>query len=227
MTAIQDAISTSQTTDGAKNTLQYVNVKGNYNTNGYINIGAKLGKTDMNIGLSLDGNSSHVNNLVNGQTNTSNNSNFTAGPDLRYEKEDKFEFSFNPGITYNINRSTININSVDYWVFNGGFRGDVQITKRLEVNSTVDVMIRQATAVFTSNNNVVKWNAYVSMKFLKKSDLELRASVFDILNQNIGYTRTAQGNMVTQNNYNTIRRYGMLSLIWNFTHTPTAAPAAE
>ena len=227
LTATQDAISTAHVTNGAVNTLRYVNVDGNYTANGYASIGTKLKKTELDLGLTLDLNNSRTNSFVNYERNTSYNSSYALTPEVRKDKEDKYELSFNPGITYNVNRSTININEVNYWVLNAGFKGNLQLNKSLEIGSTVDVMLREKTVVFTGNNNIVKWNAFVAMKFLKKKELELRASVFDILNQNVGYTRTAQGNMITQNNYNTIRRYGMLSLTWNFTHTPKAAAAGE
>eukprot|EP01030_Chromulinospumella_sphaerica_P023789 gene23789-23839_t len=55
------------------------------------------------------------------------------------------------------------------------------------------------------------WNAYVEKKFLKKSQLAARFSVFDILNQNLGFSRNASGNIITQNSYSTIRRYAMLN----------------
>jgi hypothetical protein len=58
--------------------------------------------------------------------------------------------------------------------------------------------------------------------------LEIKLNIQDVIsNQNLGFSRSAQGNIVTQNSYNTIRRYGMLNLIWNFTHTPAGAPAGE
>ena len=86
------------------------------------------------------------------------------------------------------------------------------------------MMFRQKTPIFTTNNNVIKWNAYVEKKFLKKSQLAARFSVFDILNQNLGFSRNASGNIITQNSYSTIRRYAMLNVIWNFAHTPAGAP---
>jgi len=224
---ISDAITTSQVTNGAVNTTQYVNVNGNYSANGYADYGFKLKKPEISIGFSFNGNINHINNFVNYEHNTSDNTSYTFGPDFRYEKEEKYEFSWTPGATYNTNTSTINVNPVNYWVFNNEFRADVQVTKTFEIGSNVNVMLRQQTSVFTSNNNVVKWNAFVGKKFLKKKELELKASVFDILNQNVGYTRTATGNVITQNNSNTIRRYGMLSLVWNFTHTPKAEAAPE
>ena len=101
------------------------------------------------------------------------------------------------------------------------------IRDRFEVGTEVNFMFRQRTPVFTTNNNVIKWNAYVGKKLLKKKELEIRASVFDILNQNIGYDRTATGNIITQNSFNTIRRYGMINVIWNFSHQPGGAATSE
>lgn len=221
--AKDNAIGTSQTINGPVSTTQYVNVSGNYTANWYVNYGLKLKKPELGIGISFEGNNNRLSNYVNGEKNVSTNAAYTVGPELRYEKEEKYEFSLNPSVTYNVNTSTINIGATNYWVFNTQFEGMFMITKKFEIGSSVNVMHREKTIVFTTNNDVVKWNAYVSHKFLKKNQLELKAAVYDILNQNVGYTRTAQGNVITQNNYNTIRRYGMLSLIWNFTHNPASA----
>jgi hypothetical protein len=142
------------------------------------------------------------------------------GPYVQYDKENKFELRYNPQFIYNNNTSTNNPVAVSYYIFNNDLSGSVQLPAKIELGSSVDMMFRQKTPIFTANNNVIRWNAYVEKKFLKKSQLALRVSVFDILNQNIGFSRTAQGSIVAQNSYNTIRRYGMLNLIWNFTHAP-------
>ncbi len=47
-----------------------------------------------------------------------------------------------------------------------------------------------------------------------------RIAVFDILNQNRGFDRTGDATRIVENNYLAIRRYGMLSLIWNITNQP-------
>jgi len=222
---ISDAISTDQTTSlSGQNTTKYINVNGNYNGYGYVGYGFKLKKIDMDLGAHVNFGVNHVNNVINGHNNTSDNNTYTFGPYFSYEKKDKFEFNWEPDVTYNDNRSTISTFSTNYWIFNSQLKGSVQLPLKFELGSSLDVMIRQKTAVFTTNNNVVKWNAWIGKKFLKKSQLELRASVYDILNQNIGYSRTANGAIIVQDNYNTIRRYGMLSLVWNFTHTPAGAP---
>lgn len=57
----------------------------------------------------------------------------------------------------------------------------------------------------------------LSKKFLKKDNLELKLSVFDILNQNIGFTRTTNSNVITEESYQNLRRFWMLSLQFNIT----------
>ncbi len=217
---VADAISTSQTTDGAVYKTQYINVDGNYDANWYSGYNFKLKKPEINIGFSFDGSTGRVNNLVNNQKNVSINNRYTFGPNVSYRKENKFDFSWTPNVTYNYNTSTVNSLPLNYWMLENELNGEVELPKNIEVGSSATMMIRQKTAVFTDNNSIVKWNAFVSKKFLKKKELIVKLQVFDILNQNLGFTRSAQGNMVTQNSYLTIRRYGMLSVAWNFTHTP-------
>jgi hypothetical protein len=225
-TTTSNAITTEQTTTGPYNSTQYINMDGSYAGWGYMGYGKEFKKINTNAGLQFNGSINHTNNIINGQTNTSDYSSLTFGGYANYEKEEKFDFGFNPDFTYNINKSSISDVSSNYWVFSAEFNGTVQLPKKFEIGSSADFMIREKTAVFTGNNNVIKWNAFVGKKFLKKDQLELKLSVFDILNQNLGFSRNAQPNLVTQNTYNTIRRYGMINLIWNFTHTPAGVPQA-
>lgn len=221
---ISNAISTEQTTLGPVNQTRYINVDGNYNGFGYVGYGFKINKTDFTVGAQTNGSVYHVNNVINNATNSSDNTSVSFGPYVQYDKENKFELRWNPQITYNNNISTNNPTTISYYILNNDLNGSVQLPAKMELGSSVDMMFREKTEIFTTNNNVIKWNAYIEKKFLKKSQLVLRASVFDILNQNIGFSRNASGSIVTQNSYNTIRRYAMLNLIWNFTHTPGGVP---
>lgn len=227
-TSYNDAISTAQTIAptaiGPVSTTQYINVDGNYSGYGYMGYGLKVKKINLDIGLQLNGSVNHVNNYINNVKNTSDYNNYSIGPYFQYELEKKIELSWNPDVTFNDNKSTSNTVATNYKVFTNEIKCTVQLPWKFEVSSSLDIMVREKTPVFTTNNNVTKWNAYVGKKFLKKSELELRVSVFDILNQNIGFSRDAQANIITQSSYNTIRRYGMVNLIWNFTHTPAGTP---
>ena len=221
---ISDAISTNTSNIEGIRTTQYVNVNGNYNAFAYVGYGFKLKKTDLQIGAHVNTGVNHINSYINDTLNHSNNNTYTFTLDLEYYKDKKFNIEFNPSVTYNDNRSTITTYATSYWTSSNELTASVQLPAKFEIGTTGTWFLRQQTTLFYKDNNVILWNAYVSKKFLKKSNLELRASVNDILNQNIGYNRSAQAGIITEETYNTIRRYGMLSLVWNFTHTPAGAP---
>jgi len=222
-----NAISTTQKIVDLVNYTGYRNVDGNFSYDWYSGYSFKLKKPDLNIRFSFNGDNNRVVNYVNDARNVSNNNSYTFGTSFSYEKENKWDISWNPQISYNDNTSTISTMATNYWVLNNEADASVQLPKNIELGSSVNAMLRQKTAVFTSNNSITKWNAYVSKKFFKKKELTVKLSVFDILNQNLGYTREAKGNMITQNSYTTIRRYGLLSVIWNFNFTPGAAAATD
>lgn len=54
-------------------------------------------------------------------------------------------------------------------------------------------------------------NAYVERRFLKNNAATIRAGVFDIFNQNTGYTYAATSSSITQSNVNRLGRYYMVS----------------
>lgn len=227
MNVLDNAISTSREIANGISTTQFVNVAGNYNGWGYMHYGGKVKKLNMNLSGGMSANISHGKNFLNRRANTSDNHSVSFNGNIYYEKEEKFEFGISPRATYNVNKSSINALSTDYWTSNSECYLNVTLPKKIEVGTDLEVNLRQNNAVFTGNNNVYKWNAFIKKKFLKNSQLVVSATVFDILNQNLGFTREGDGTVVTQNSYNTIRRYGMLNVVWNFTSTPKGAGAED
>lgn len=219
--ATTNAISTSQRNSDGINTTQYVNVDGNYSGWFWAGGGFKLPKPDLNVGVHFNPNINHSTNFINGIKNINDNSTYNGGLQFSYYKDDKYNFDLSPDVVYNVNKATISTYTTNYWSGNVDFNAWVQLTKKFVVGSDVDFIFREATPVFQGITRATKWNAHVGKKFLKKNELELRLYVIDILNQNVGFDRNATGSIITQNNYNTIRRYCMLNLIWNFTHKPS------
>jgi hypothetical protein len=223
-----DDISRSETIDSNRvRRYQYINVDGNYNGWAYGGWGRQIRKLDMRVGFWGNVNVGRYINYVNGLRNESNNNSFSLSLDINYDKEKKCNIGLQPGITYNNNTASVNNSSTNYFTYNINLDGNVQLPYKFEIGTDVTWNIREKVGAFDNNNNVILWNAYVSRKFLKGDNLELRAYVNDILNQNIGFQRSGYSNTVTQQDYNTIRRYGLLSLIWNFTRTAAGAPKPE
>ncbi len=218
---VKDAISQTQFTDNlGRRTYQYINVNGNYRGQVYVSGNQKLKHGNSKIGLSGETRIDRNINYVNGAEKTSNNNVYTAAITFNKqwlkEKDEIAGVEIRPGITYNDNQSNISTFATSYWSTNISADIHVDLPWKLKFSTTVRADFRQRTTEFDRNNHVICWNAFLGRKLLKGDVMEFRVSVFDIFDQNRGYTRTAQNNNISENNYNTIRRYGMVSLIWNF-----------
>ena len=215
--ATDNAISTSSFVSKGVRTTQYVNVSGNYNFSVWAGYWLNFKKLNLRVGLSSGFNSGKFNNYIDSLKNTNNNKSVDLSINFNLYKDNKYDIYLRPGWAYNNSRSSINPSAVTkYWTSESEAGATVQITKKLEINSELNVNIRQRTQVFTRNVNNTKWNAYIAQKFWKNNTGEIRLSVFDILDQNIGFSRNSQSNFILENTYNTIRRYWLVSFTWNF-----------
>ena len=224
-TMIDNAITRSENVDTfGRRVYQFVNTDGNYSGWAGGGIGKRINKLNTRIGGNFNTSINRTNNFVNGVKNTSNFNRYSAGVNVDYEdKDETIEIEWNTDFTYNDNKATISTLATSYWTIDNSLDVSLVLPKKFEIGTDFNWYIRERTVVFDRNNNVFRWNAYVAKKFLKNDQLELRASVFDILNQNVGFSRYANSNQVTESNYNTIRRYGMVTLMWNFTKMAAGA----
>jgi hypothetical protein len=128
---------------------------------------------------------------------------------------------YNGNFNYNTSTSSIRQDlKTNYWTQEHNFAVTVQLPWKFEVNSEVQANLRQKTAVFDQNNNVVLWNAYIGRKLLKNDKAIIKISGHDILNQNQGYNRYINSNVLKEDNYQTIKRYFLISFLWNFSKNP-------
>ena len=222
-----DAITRSDNFDAlGRRVSQYVNVNGNYNANLYAGYWTKWRWLNADVGGSLNSGAGHATTFVNSLQNESNTTSYGMSLSLykTWRKGDKdiASVTLQPGITYTDNHASISTFTQSYYTGETTAEGYVQTFWKIILRSSVWYNYRQKTAIFTSNNNVVRWNIELSRKFLKGDALEARISVRDILDQNIGYSRNASDNYIVENRYNTIRRYALLSFSWNIAKGPDA-----
>lgn len=231
VSSTRNAIVTSQFTDynTGKTTLSYINTNGNYNayTGGGYNM--KIKKLDMFADLGFNYSSTKYTNFVNGTSNvlqknvTNNNS-----PGIRWglgkDKEKKYNVYYNGNFSYNFSTSSINTNvKNNYWTQSHSINANVQLPFKMEINTDIDYNLRQRTTLFTANNNIFLWNAYIGRKLLKNDKGLIKLYAYDILDQNRGYNRYLNNNVMQEQNYQTLTRYLMLSFVWNFTKSPAGA----
>ncbi|BAV09622.1 Carboxypeptidase regulatory-like domain-containing protein [Filimonas lacunae] len=65
------------------------------------------------------------------------------------------------------------------------------------------------------NTQVPLWNASIAKSFLKNKRAEIKLSVYDLLNKNIGITRTASQSQIVDQRYNVLNRYFLLGFTYS------------
>ncbi len=226
VTITNNSIVTNQSTDvKGITTYTYVNTNGNYNAYAGLNYFKKFTKGDFNLNGGLNFNSSRYSNFVNGQKNQTNNYAPSLQLGFNKQKEKKYTINYWANINYNISKSSINSGlETKYWSQEHNINLTVYFLKKFELNNEVQGYLKQKTTTLTGNN-VVLWNGYLGRKFLKNDKGLLKFYVYDLLNQNRGYDREINTNVITEKNYNKIKRYFMLSFVWNFSKSAAGVPA--
>ena len=171
----------------------------------------KFLKTRLNIGTRL----SYQNSLVFINATENVRDRVTTNINARWENRRKKVFDWELGGAYNFNTTSYNLSDR-----NQSFASQRVFTD-LTYNIKNSVAINTAMTVnfyseeqFGEAMTVPIWKASVS-KYLLDQRLELKLSVFDILNQNIGISRSNGVNFIENSEINSLARYGMFSVIYS------------
>lgn len=222
----ENAIVNSSVVDysSGKTINQYVNSNGNYNYYSSFNYNMTIKKWDMNFSAGLNLNGGSNNNFINHLENKTTNQNYGFDVRLYKGKENKYDISYRVGVNYNQSKSSINTSvQTNYWTNDHHLGLNITLPKRFEFNTDVDATFRQKTDLFTKNNNVIQWDAYIGKKIFKNDKGLIKLSAFDILDQNKGYDRYITSSVIQETNYQTINRYFMLSFVWNISKSAATA----
>ena len=211
-----------------KRTYQFINLNGNYNGNSGGGYNMKIKKLDASFRIGFNLNVSRLNNIVNSLRNVTNNNSYGLDFSIYKFKEKKFDFNYYSTINYNTSISSIQPDKkTNYFTQNHNVYLNYTLPYKFEVNTNVSANLRQRISIFDQNNNVVVWNGYVGRKMFKHDKGMLRVQVNDILDQNRGYNRFINSSIIREENYTTLRRYFLLTFVWNFSKTPGGGPGMQ
>lgn len=219
----QNAITQFNTVDlsTGKRTYYPVNVNGNRSWSFWGGYNKSMGNKKPNYGINLYGNGSRFNNFVNGQKALTKSFFMNFELQLGISSEDKFDFSIRPKIGYNSSKSSLNSNiDNDYLTYGGWLEAEVTLPGKIELNSSVNADLRQRIQAFSTNVNLVVWNAGISKKIFKKDAGKIGLYANDILDENKGFNRNISNTFVTDDRYQRVSRYFLLRFEWSFNQSP-------
>ena len=224
--ATQNAVSQGYTVDlttGGR-TYKPVNVDGNWSWNTKWGLGMDFGKEKrFNLYNSLGYNFSQSVDMaaVAGQTDSGlskvHNNIWSDNISLTYRSGDSLSLGISGKVEYrNSTSDQTNFNEINATNFSYGFNGMWRVFRTgITLATDIKMFSRRGYASSDLNTDNLVWNASISRSFLKKK-LTARLEMFDILHQltNTNINVNAQGRYETVTN--TLPRYAMLHLQWNF-----------
>jgi hypothetical protein len=196
-------------------TTHPVNTNGTYNLFGSIHAGFPLRFLKGDINFRTNGTYTKNKSFINGAANMINTLN--VGPEVRFDMNptDKLDITLTGSINYykthyslkpDLNTEYINqqyITEIN-WQLPHSFFFNTEFTYTIN-NQLGDGF----------NARVPLWNAYISRQFLKFNKGEIKFSAYDLLNQNVGVSRSTSQNYIEDKRVVNLRRFFMLSFTYS------------
>lgn len=213
----QNKIVNSITVNGPQQITEYLNLNGYYRGSSFITLGLPF-KNPKWKGSSLNftNNMSYTQDvsMVRRQKNYTRTFMITQGAGVNLNKE-KYDIGFRVNFTYNDVKYTVDKTlNEDYLTQNYSLDASYNLPFSFILASDFSYMVNTGRAD-GYNQSIPLWNASLRKQIFKKKNGEIRFSVNDILNQNQSVLRTAADNYVEDTRSMVLRRYFMVSLLFN------------
>lgn len=199
----------------AKTVSKPINSNGNFSGNYYFGYGLKIKKLDLNAQFSpffgFNKSALSINDKI------SSAENLNTGFSIYLYKFKQKRYDINLSNRFTINRSTTTQNSEIKSFNTNSLNAEVGVyfAEKWKLSTDYNLNTRQKTVDFQDNLTNQLWNARLQRTF-KKDEFTAYVLIRDILNQNIGISRNAYQNTISQEQNDRLKRYVMIGLTWNF-----------
>lgn len=208
-----------------KTTTQYVNLSRgtpfNYGLDADLNF--KIKPVDVGVEVELNATGSVGYSYINNTPDRSGSYTYAAIAEFRKTKQKAYYFQLTLAPSYTVNQFSLqpqsNNNAAGMY---SDFAAEFYLPAQFQVKTGGSYSYKAKTAVLDAEQRMLL-NAGISKTFFKNDNLKLSATVNDLLNQNVNFTRSISANSISQNSYNGIKRYLMFSVTWDFTKFGTVA----
>ncbi|MFN7822801.1 MAG: outer membrane beta-barrel family protein [Bacteroidota bacterium] len=195
---------------------QAVNVQGNYVFNIWSSYSFELFPS-FNLNLNFRPTVTRFVNFIDGKENVNDSRNLNFGIGSGFWGEKWINYWFDLSASKNYSTSSINPNNTTrYWSYNLSLNVEMKLPKKWYINFEGNADIYQRTPIFANRRNIIILNGSIKKSLDKNENWQIKFRLNDMFNQNLGINRNITSNFISETTQQTIRRFGMLSLTYNF-----------
>lgn len=204
-----------------------VNANGNYFLVANVNAGRPLKKLKSRVDLGIGANIFRNMSLVNGAANAIDNYSITPNIGYNFAIDTTLDISFRARLNFNTAKYALQPQLNNHYLQKVySFEMNNYLPGGLILNNDLNMTVNSGRAD-GYNTNMLLWNVSLSRSFLKQKRAEIRFSVLDLLNQNVGINRTANQNFVQDTKYNVLQRYFQLNFSYRLNRSGDANGGAR
>mgnify|MGYP001462191771 CR=1 FL=1 len=201
-----------------------INVPYNFNINGNVNYSTPIRALGMKV--QVNGNIGYQRRIlfINLTENESDIYNTRVGLTLENRKKKYIDVSASANMNYNINTYSINSERNQNFL-NQTYIGNLVLRPNDKWNLQSNIRVRVFPEQdFSEGLTVPIWRAGISRFIMKGNRGEISLSVFDILNQNLGLSQSANLNYIETEQIISLGRYFMLGFTYSIRATGGSSP---
>ncbi|MEO9211062.1 MAG: hypothetical protein ABI208_08185, partial [Ginsengibacter sp.] len=137
-------------------------------------------------------------------------------------KQFKYDLSIGNTVSYNSNKTSQSAKLLQYFTNDLNVNATIYVKKVWSLINDYNYTFQQKTFSTDNNINIHIWNITLQRTF-KSNEFTAYFTVRDLLNQNIGISRSFSGNTYREVNNDRLKRYFMIGFTWNFKNKAAGA----
>jgi hypothetical protein len=200
------------------NTNQWSNLQNRQPTSlkGYAEFYGHVTKFDINLSIVLAVNESTSFNYINNLLNEAKLINYSPGIRAWKNKTNyRYSFDFQPNFIVNTTSLQMTNNNSNSHGFTSGLSFYTKLPNKFYIGADANYQYTAKNQVFDHEFTRFLLKTYIGRSFFKDENLKIAITGNDLLNQNTGYSRNGTLSNYTEERYNTIKRYFIISATWD------------
>ncbi len=196
-------------------TTTYANASGNWNVFGMLMLNQPLRNRKWRVMARFNGRYGSNAGYIDGEFNRSGNLTLAPTAGMTFSS-DIFQMTVNPTYSFQMATSTLQ-QQPNRYTHSYGFDADASLYLPFGLEVSTDLSFSKTTGYSQGFDNTQwLWNAQLSYSVLKDKSLTFSVRAYDLLGQKKNVSRSVSANIITDNEYNDLRRYVMFGVTWKF-----------